>query len=288
MNFITMHYALQYYFETTDNHEKESLLYFQSCTRNSEISSINSRVKKMLKQKDSLRRFKALLLLHSVLQMEQNTLSKYIDNIETEDKPTKELIDQITKLVYWEHLYSIVINTEMNIRRKYDFLNGSFSVIKGTSIPVQLRTSEFCDEFEKDVAVLFILVADFVEQKIKNGAENVYLQKACDLCIKDLISLCELVLNLDNYKALLTDSLINTEQAELCQSHLITIKNGMKKSNDYHGQLNRIPQITDYKKSFTKFSWFTKKFPITRNFNNLSETSLDALAPETSNIFIVE
>nr|BAN41704.1 hypothetical protein [Entamoeba invadens] len=261
MNFIELHYSIEYYFATTELHEKDCLEYFKRCTKKNEIRTIASKIVKVLKEKDVLRRFKALILLHTLSQLEESTIFSQIESFGNE-KMDAEFLVQSTKLVYWEHIYDEILLTEESLRRKYEFLNGSFAINRGEVIPQQFRTPRFCEDFEKDVLYLFGIINDFVMQKIKSGAENSYLQKACELCIKDMVCLYELVLNLDNYKSLLNESILNTERASSCQKQRLFIKTEMKKKNEDKGQLNRIPQITEYKKSVTKFSSFIKKFPL--------------------------
>ncbi|ELP89586.1 hypothetical protein EIN_525710 [Entamoeba invadens IP1] len=273
MNFFELHYALEYYYMTTELHEEDTLSYFAKCKNESEVKSIAKKVMQMIDKKDILKVFKGLLLYHYLTQIEGRDFSIYFTDLKCtfEKKEKTHLDSNSSQLSFWAQMYSAILNQRLQFYKKYSFLNENFSIKKGKKLPLEFQNIESTEALENDAFSLFGSLNAFVGKFLSKKTKNSYLEKAVEYCITDLIQLLELITNLENYKALLSGNQLQTELPLFCYSQIGIIKSEAEKTKQKIFKATRIPKVTNYQKSVTKLNWFTYKFPIP-TLNNTNNT----------------
>ncbi|ELP84888.1 hypothetical protein EIN_284740 [Entamoeba invadens IP1] len=264
MNFIELHYALEYYFATTELHEKDTLNYFEKCSKPNDIKAIIKKVIKVDKEKDTLRQFKALLLFHLLSQTDNSLVFERVTNIEIQlDRSLKLTFEpNTTHLSYWGELYSVLLQKILQFHKDYSFLTGYFTVKNDEPLPKQFRISQVIEQLEGDVFVLYEAISYFVTECFEKKVENTYLQKAVEYFIIDMVHIYELILNLDNYYSIINGTPINTEKSKLCLRQLTYIKNEKNTKIAINKILRKLSPIEEFKKNAVKLSSFKKQFPL--------------------------
>ncbi|ELP89677.1 hypothetical protein EIN_452770 [Entamoeba invadens IP1] len=263
MSIVKLQFSLHDYYASPSVALDETFLYFAETSKESGLKSLVKKIKSNMKG-HTLPTFKSLLLFHIIEKNgDTNICQSFTDlSFKKVNKAKKILKEDTSKLSYWAELYSDVVQKTLEYHLKYIFLNGFYKVPQHEKIPEDLRTLPKLENIIIETRTLFKVVAAFVDHFFGKNTANLYLQKAVQFSLTDVLHLFRLLVHLENYKALLSQKSLDTENLKLCQSQLSLFQKSLTKKYITIPPIKKIPKISEIKCGTAKYEEFVEQFPI--------------------------